>query len=95
MDTFLPSSFTYSENQVGLTLDAVVVEMQVLQVTVEERNGRELVVGELQVQQGGNVEHSLRNSFIAKLVVVEPHKCQVREAFKVVSEQGNDRQKEL
>lgn len=35
-----------------------------LQVTIEERDGGELVVGELQVQEGGYVEHSLGDSFI-------------------------------
>lgn len=85
-NTFMRPFPTYPENGVGLTLDAVVVEMQVLQVTIEERNRGELVVGQLQVQQGGNVEHIFGNSFIAQLVVVQPHKCQVSEAFEVVSE---------
>lgn len=65
-------------------LDAVVVEVQMLQVPVEERNRSELVVGQLQVQQGGYVEHSLGKSFITQLVVVQPHKCQVGESIKVV-----------
>lgn len=60
-----------------------------LQVTVEERDRGELVVGELQVQQSGYVEHSLGNSFITQLVVVQPHKRQVREALEVVSEENN------
>lgn len=65
------------------------VKVQVLQMTIEQRNRSKLVVGQLQVQQAGNVEHSLGNSFVAQLVVVQSHKCQVVEAFKVVSEQGN------
>ncbi len=66
------------------------VEVQVLQVSVEERNRSELVVGQLQVQQGGYVEHSLGNSFVTQLVSVQPHKRQVSEAFEVVSEQENN-----
>lgn len=60
--------------------------MQMLQVAVEERDGGELVVGELQVEQGGDVEHGLGNSFIAQLVVVQPHKGQMSEVSEVVSE---------
>lgn len=74
-----------------LTLNAVVVEVQVLQMITEQRNRSELVVGQLQVQQAGNVEHSLGNSFITQLVVVQSHKGQVSEAFEVVSEQENKR----
>lgn len=51
----------------------------------EQRNRSQLVVGQLQIQQAGNVEHSLGNSFITQLVVVQSHKCQVGEAFEVVS----------
>lgn len=77
-----------------LTLDGVVVEVQVLQMTIEQRNRSELVVGQLQVQQARNVEHSLWNSFITQLVVIESHKCQVSEAFEVVSEKEKaDRKK--
>lgn len=46
-------------------------------MTVEERNRNNLIVGQLQVQQGGNVEYILRKSFITQLVVVQPHKRQV------------------
>lgn len=67
------------------TLNAVVVEMQVLQVAVEERNHAELVVGQLQVHQRGQVEHGLGDAFVAQLVVVQPHERQVSEAVKVVS----------
>lgn len=74
-----------------LTLDAVVVEVQLLQVTVEQRNRSELVVGQLQVQQGGYVEHSLRNSFITQLVAVQPHKRQMNEVSEVVSEQEDEK----
>lgn len=57
-----------------------------LQATVEERNRSNLVVGQLQVQQGGYVEHIFRKSFITQLVVVQPHKRQVVQASEVVSE---------
>lgn len=63
--------------------------MQVLQVTVEQRDGGELVVCQLQVQQGGYVEHGLWKSFITQLVVVQSHKCQVIQVFEVVSEQDD------
>ena len=86
---------THAEEAVGLTLDAVVVEVQVLQVTVDEWNRSDLVVGQLQVQQGGDVEHSLGKSFVTELVVVQPHKRQVGEAFEVISEWKNRRQEEL
>lgn len=79
-------------NLKSLTLDAVVVEVQVLQVSTEARNRGKLIVGELQVQQGGYVEHIFGNSFITQLVVVQPHERQVREALEVVSEK-NDIQK--
>lgn len=72
------------------TLNAVVVEVQVLQVAVERGDGGELVVGELQVQQGGDVEHGLGDPLVAQLVVVEPHKGEVREAAEVVSAREND-----
>lgn len=62
------------------------IEVQVLQVTVEERHRSKLVVGKLQVQQTGYVEHGLRNAFITQLVVIQPYKCEVREALEVVSE---------
>lgn len=47
-------------------------------------------MGQLQVQQAGDVEHILGDSFITELVVVEPHKRQVTEAVEVVSEKGNN-----
>uniref|UniRef100_A0A3Q1EXF7 Fibromodulin n=2 Tax=Acanthochromis polyacanthus TaxID=80966 RepID=A0A3Q1EXF7_9TELE len=46
-------------------------------MTVEEGNRGELVVGQLQVQQGGHVEHSFGNSFVTQLVVVQPYKRQI------------------
>lgn len=86
---------SYKIHLESLTLNAVVVEVQVLQVTIEERNRGELVVSELQFQQGGYVEHILGNSFITQLVVVQPHKCQVREASEVVSEENDKRKGQL
>lgn len=77
----------------SLTLNAVVVETQLLQVIVDERNHCELVVSKLQVQQAGQVEHGLGNSFIAQLVVVEPHKRQPCEVFEVFSIQHKERGK--
>lgn len=74
-----------------LTLNAVVVEVQVLQVSIEEGNRRELIVGQLQVQQRGEVEHSCRNTFITQLVVVQPDERQVIEAFEVVPEHGTEK----
>lgn len=65
--------------------------MQVLQVTVEDGNHFKLVVGQLQVQQGGHIKHSLGDPFVTQLVVVKPHKCQLREVFEVISEQDNQR----
>lgn len=66
------------------------VEVQVLQVRAEQRNRTELIVGQLQVQQGGYVKHSLGKSFITQLVAVQSHKCQLSEIFKVVSEKENN-----
>lgn len=63
--------------------------MQVLQVTVEEGNRCELVVGQLQVQQGGHIKHSLWDSLVAQLVVVQSHKRQVSEVFEVISEKDD------
>lgn len=65
-----------------------------LQVRVEQRNRSELIVGQLQVQQGGNVEHSLGNPLITQLVAVQPHKCELSEVSEVVSEQENNGSKE-
>lgn len=68
--------------------------MKVLQVTVEVRNHAELIVGQLQVHQRGQVEHGLGDAFVAQLVVVQPHKRQVSETFKVVSAQHDQRGKQ-
>lgn len=61
-----------------------------LQVRVEQRNRSDQIVGQLQIQQGGYVEHSLGKSFITQLVAVQPHKRQMSEVFEVVSEQENN-----
>lgn len=66
------------------------VEVQVFQVRAEKWNRSELVVGQLQVQQSGYVEHSLGNSFITQMVAVQPHKRQLGEVFEVVSAQENN-----
>lgn len=60
--------------------------MQVLQVTVEDGNHCKLVVGQLQVQQGGHIKHGLGDPFVTQLVVVQPHERQVSQVFEVVSE---------
>ena len=78
-----------NELKIILTLNAVVVKMQVLKVSVKERNCSKLVVGQLQVQQGGHIEHSFGNPFITQLIVVQPHKRQVSHAFKVAPVQDN------
>lgn len=51
----------------------VVVEVQVLQVRANHGDGTDLVVGQLQVQQGGHIEHALRKSFVTQLIAVESH----------------------
>ena len=43
-------------------------------------------MGQLQVYQCGHVEHGLGNAPVAQLVVVEPHKRQMNQALKVVSD---------
>ena len=68
------------------TLDLVVVQVQVLQAGGDEGHLGQLVVGQLQVYQCGHVEHGLGNAPVAQLVVVEPHKRQMNQALKVVSD---------
>lgn len=83
-------AYTIPAKRLQLTLDGVVIEVQMLQVSAEERNGGQLVVSELQVQQGGDVEHGPGDAFVTQLVVVEPHEGQVREALEVISEEENN-----
>lgn len=66
------------------------VEVQLLQVRAKHRNRGDLIVGQLQVQQGGNVEYIFGKSFVTQLVTIQPHKCQMSEVFEVVSEQENN-----
>lgn len=65
-------------------LDAVVVEVQLFQVGVEDGHGGQLVVGQVQVHQSGHVEHCLRHAFVTQLVVVQPDKGQVLKVLEVV-----------
>ncbi len=64
--------------------------MQVLQVGAEQRNRGELVVGQLQVQQGGYVEHGLGKSFVTQPVAIQSHERKMSEVFKVVSEKRDN-----
>lgn len=52
----------------------VVVEVQVLQVRANHGDRTDVVVGQLQVQQGGYIEHTLRKSFVTQLIAVQSHK---------------------
>lgn len=61
--------------------------MQVHQVRANHGDGGELIVGQLQVQQSGYVEDLPWNSQVSQPVAVQPHKCQVSEVFKVVTEE--------
>lgn len=67
------------------------VEVQVLQVTAEQRNRSNLVVGQLQVQQGGYIEHILWKTLITQLIAVQPHKRKVSKVFEVISKMRIDR----
>lgn len=66
------------------------VEVQLLQVRAEHRNRGDLIVGQLQVQQTGNVEDMFGKASVTQLVTIQPHKCQMSEVFEVVSEQENN-----
>lgn len=50
-----------------------------------ERNISQLVVGQLQVQNAGDVKHIFWDSTAGKLVVVEPQKCHFWQTFEVAS----------
>lgn len=63
--------------------------MQVHQVGANHRDGGELVVGQLQVQQSGYVEDLLWNPRVSQPVAVQPHKRQVSKVFKVVTERND------
>lgn len=65
----------------------VVVEVQVLQVRAYHGDGTDLVVGQLQVQQGGNIEHAFGKPFIAQLIAVQSHERQMIHVFEVVPEE--------
>lgn len=52
----------------------------------DHRNGGELIVGQLQVQQSGYVEDLPWNSCVSQPVAVQPHKGQVSKVFEVVAE---------
>lgn len=69
-----------------LTLNVVIVEVQVHQVRANHRDGGELIVGQLQVQQSGYVEDLPWNSRVSQPVAVQPHKGQVSKVFEVVAE---------
>lgn len=64
----------------------VVVEVQVLQVRTDYGDRTDLVVGQLQVQQGGYIEHTLGKSFVAQLIAVQSHEWQMIHVFEVVPE---------
>lgn len=64
----------------------VVVEVQVLQVRANHGDGADLVVGQLQVQQGGYIEHTLGKAFVTQLIAVQSHKGQMIHVFEVVPE---------
>lgn len=81
--------------RVLLTLNVVIVEVQVHQVSANHRNGGQLIVGQLQVQQSGYVEDLLWNSKVSQPVAVQPHKRQVSKVFKVVTEKKHTIEKKL
>lgn len=62
------------------------VEVQVLQVWAYHGDGTDQVVGQLQVQQGGYIEHTVGKSFVAQLIAVQSHKWQMIHVFEVVPE---------
>lgn len=62
------------------------VEVQVLQVRANHGDGTDLVVGQLEVQQGGYIEHTVGKSFVAQLIAVQSHKWQMIHVFEVVPE---------
>lgn len=68
-----------------LTLNVVIVEVQVHQVRADHRYGGELIVGQLQVQQSGYVEDLPWNSCVGQPVAVQPHKGQVSKVFEIVA----------
>lgn len=77
-----------------LTLDLVVVEVQVLQVRADHGDGVDLVVGQLQVQQGGNIEHAFGKPFVTQLIAVQSHKRQMIHVFEVVPEEQMKRKQD-
>jgi len=70
---------------VPLTFDGVVIQVEVLQLGADERDIGELVVGQVQHQQVGEVEGVLGQPLVRDLVVVEPDECQVGELLEVVT----------
>lgn len=73
--------------QSWLTLNVVVVEVQVLQVRANHGDGTDVVVGQLQVQQGGYIEHAHGKPFVTQFIVIQPHKRQMIHVFEVVPEE--------
>lgn len=65
----------------------VVVEVQVLQVRADHGDGVDQVVGQLQVQQGGNIEHAFGKPFVTQLIAVQSHKRQMIHVFEVIPEE--------
>lgn len=71
-------------------LDAVVVEVQVLQLVADGRHIADLVVGQVEHEQVGDVEGVLGDPPIGQPVVVQPDEGQVGEALEVPIGDGLD-----
>ena len=74
----------------ALTLDAVVVEVQVLQPAADGGHAADPVVRQVQHQQVGDVERVLGEAPVRELVVVEADEGQVGEALEVPTGDGLD-----
>lgn len=64
--------------------NVIVVEIQVFQMHVEHRHSVQIVVGQMQIQEGGHIEDPLGDASVTQLVVVKADEGQVVEVLEVI-----------